>query len=105
MCGLDHVCSMDVVVVSHVGMVMILQSHHEGNESVRRNLERLEQVTLLQRQVRQNISHTGSVKVKINHLFNICLLSYCFVHSFTLLFTYLLYLRLYKGHTLFQKVC
>lgn len=48
MCRLDHVSSMDVVVVGHVSVVMILQSHHEGNESVRRNLKGLEEVTFLQ---------------------------------------------------------
>lgn len=47
MCGLDHVCSMDVVVISHVSMVMILQCHYEGNEGVHRNLKGLQQVTLL----------------------------------------------------------
>lgn len=47
MCGLHHVRSMDVVVVGHICMVVILQSHHEGDESVGGNLEGLEQLTLL----------------------------------------------------------
>lgn len=45
---LDHVCGVDVVVVGHICMVMILQSHHEGDESVRWNLEGLQQLSLLQ---------------------------------------------------------
>lgn len=45
--GLHHVRSMDVVVVGHICMVVILQSHHEGDESVGGNLEGLEQLTLL----------------------------------------------------------
>lgn len=46
--GLDHVCSMDVVVVGHVCVVMVLQSHHEGDESIHWYLEGLQQLTLLQ---------------------------------------------------------
>ena len=45
--GLDHVCSMDVVVVGHVRMVMVLQSHHEGDKSIHWYLEGLQQLTLL----------------------------------------------------------
>lgn len=45
--GLHHVRSVDVVVVGHICMVVILQSHHEGDESVRGNLKGLEQLTLL----------------------------------------------------------
>lgn len=48
MCGLDHISSVDVVVVGYVRMVMILQSHHEGDESVRRDLKGLEELTFLQ---------------------------------------------------------
>ncbi|TNN77057.1 hypothetical protein EYF80_012695 [Liparis tanakae] len=58
--GLDHVCSMDVVVVGLVSMVMILQSHHKGNESVRGNLKGLQQITFLKQQGRKITSGTGS---------------------------------------------
>lgn len=49
--GLDHVCSVDVVVVGHVCVVMVLQRHHEGDEGVRWDLEGLQQLTLLQQQI------------------------------------------------------
>lgn len=72
---------MDVVVVGHVGMVMILQSHHEGNESVRWDLKGLQQVTLLQQQERMNTSDAGSVKVKLNHLLKcLCDVIVSFIH-------------------------
>lgn len=38
---------MDVVVVGHVCMVVIFQSHHKGDEGVGGDLEGLEQLTLL----------------------------------------------------------
>lgn len=47
MSGLDDVGGVDVVVVRHICVVVILQSHHEGDESVHWNLERLEQVAFL----------------------------------------------------------
>lgn len=37
--GLDHVCSVDVVVVGHIVVVVVLQGHHEGDEGVCRDLE------------------------------------------------------------------
>lgn len=40
MCGLHHICSVDVVMVSYIRVVMILQGHHEVNEMVYRNLKR-----------------------------------------------------------------
>lgn len=88
--GLDHICRVDVVVVGHVGMVMILQSHHEGNESVRWNLKGLQQVAFLKQQQQQ------SRNTRVNHLiinsiiyrkaFVTSLLHsfiYCRVHTFT----------------------
>ena len=47
--GLHHVGSVDVVVVGHVCVVVVLQRHHEGDEGVRWDLKRLEQVSLLKR--------------------------------------------------------
>lgn len=38
---------MDVVVVGHVCVVVIFQSHREGDEGVGGDLEGLEQLTLL----------------------------------------------------------
>lgn len=49
--GLDHVCSVDVVVVGHVCVVVVLQRHHEGDERVRGDLEGLQQLSLLQEQI------------------------------------------------------
>lgn len=49
--GLDHICSMNVVVVGHVCMVMILQRHREGDERVHWYLEGLQQVTFLQQHI------------------------------------------------------
>ena len=48
--GLDHVCSVNIVVVGHVSVVVILQSHHERDEGVCRNLEGLEKLALLRKQ-------------------------------------------------------
>ena len=45
--GLDHVSRMDVVVVSDVSVVILLQSHHEGDEGVCGDLEGLEKLSLL----------------------------------------------------------
>lgn len=48
MCGLDHVGSMDVVVVGYVCVVVIFQGHHKGDEGVGGDLEGLQQLTLLE---------------------------------------------------------
>lgn len=40
---------MDVVVVGYVCVVVIFQSHHEGDEGVGGDLERLKQLTLLEK--------------------------------------------------------
>lgn len=49
--GLYHICGVDVVVVGHVGVVVVLQGHHEGDEGVRWDLEGLQKVSLLRREV------------------------------------------------------
>lgn len=36
-------------MIGHIGTVMVLQSHDEGNESISGNLERLQQISLLQK--------------------------------------------------------
>lgn len=96
MCGLDHVCSMDVVVVGHVSMVMILQSHHEGNESVRWNLKGLQQLTFLQWHIRHWVSQG------LDQLFiKMCLLGHCFIHLLYCSFIYYTRcLRLYSSSTI-----
>lgn len=50
-CGLDHVSCVDVVVVSNICMIILLQGHHEGDKSVCGDLEGLEEVSLLMGQI------------------------------------------------------
>lgn len=45
--GLHHVGSVHVVVVGDVGVVVVLQSHHEGDEGVVGNLEGFQEVSFL----------------------------------------------------------
>lgn len=45
--GLSDVCSVEAVVIGHVGMVVVLQGHHVGDERVHRDPERLQQISLL----------------------------------------------------------
>lgn len=47
MCGLNHVSSVGVVMVGDVGVVVVLQGHHERQEGVGGYLEGPQQVTLL----------------------------------------------------------
>ena len=46
--GLNHVRCVDVVVVGHVSVVVVLQGHHQRDESICGNLKGLEQVSLLE---------------------------------------------------------
>ena len=45
--GLGHVCRVEAVVIGHVGVVVVLQSHHVGDEGVGRDAERLQQIPFL----------------------------------------------------------
>lgn len=57
MSGLSDVCSVEAVVIGHVGMVVVLQGHHVGDERVHRDPERLQQISLLPpRQQKKNRS-------------------------------------------------
>lgn len=82
MCGLDHVRSVDVVVVGHVCVVMILQSHHEGDEGVRGNLKGLQQLTFLRWQRAE--ASQGTCRSFIKNLLVTSLRSFidCLVYSF-----------------------
>lgn len=45
--GLSHVGGVQAVVIGHVRVVVVLQGHHVGHERVGRDLERLQEVSLL----------------------------------------------------------
>lgn len=45
--GLHHVGSVHVVVVGDVGVVVVLQSHHEGDKGVVGDLEGFQEVSFL----------------------------------------------------------
>lgn len=47
MCGLYHISCMDVVVIGYVCMIVILQGHHKGDESVNWDLKGFQKVSLL----------------------------------------------------------
>lgn len=82
MCGLDHVCSMDVVVVGHICVVMILQSHHESDESVCGNLKGLQQLTFLQWQRTKVSQGTNQSFIKNLLVTSWRSFIYCLVYSF-----------------------
>lgn len=46
-CGLCDISSVQRVVVWHVFYVVVLQCHHEGDEGLGRNIERLQQISFL----------------------------------------------------------
>lgn len=60
---------------------MILQRHHESDESVCGNLKGLQQLTFLQWQKK-----TRSVRVRINHLLKTCCDVIAFIHLLPCLF-------------------
>lgn len=60
--GLCDIGSVQAVVVGHVGMVVVLQRHHVGDERLHGDLERLEQIPLLQNN-KNNKKQTSSVVV------------------------------------------
>lgn len=47
--GLSHVGGVQAVVIGYVRVVVVLQGHHVGHERVGRDLERLQEVSLLMR--------------------------------------------------------
>lgn len=47
MSGLHHVSCVDVVVISYIGVVVVLQRHHEGDESVSWDFKGFQKVSLL----------------------------------------------------------
>lgn len=55
--GLYHVGSVDVVVVGHVGVVVVLQGHHEGDEGVGWDLKVFQQLSLLRLGSNRNQAH------------------------------------------------
>lgn len=67
MSGLYHVGSMDVVVVSHVSVVVVLQGHHEGDEGVGWDLEVLQQLSLLSLGSNRNQAHRRVNQIRKKH--------------------------------------
>lgn len=54
--GLHHVGSVHIVVIGDVAVVVVLQSHHEGDEGVNGNLEGFQEVSLLMARRKKNDS-------------------------------------------------
>ena len=59
-CGLGHVCRVEAVVIGHVGVVVVFQSHHIGDEGVSRDTERLQQIPFLDPTHKTQIGSNGT---------------------------------------------
>lgn len=76
--GLDHVSRVDVIVVGYVSMVILLQSHHEGDKSVCGDLEGLQKVSLLARRakVKSRSVHISPKHINTIHIHTVRTIQY-----------------------------